>query len=256
MAARNPEPFAHSSILLEAACGQQHAAASADPHLPAIALNDDAGHRAVIHDEVDQWRVKVHGGVREAAKRGQEAAKRGQEAADQGATTGEQFRRTHSEALVVQRSAHPVGVRAEGVRGQRPAHDVAHPIQSGAWRASEVVGPGQHLEREGVVGLEVLDQSGSATNVGVRHLARRPVADHGVEVRQCLSDGVVDACAAQHRVAREPHSTAAGECRRPTELVTCLDQRDGQAFACRGVRAGDAATRADDDHVDGLAPAR
>ena len=106
------------------------------------------------------------------------------------------------------------------------------------------------------VGFQIVDECGAAADIGFLQLAGSPVPDDRVEIGECLLEGVVAAGTSQYGVARKPHAAAPGEGSGAAELVGGLHQRHREALPRRGVRAGDAAPRADDQDVDDLVEVR
>ena len=130
--------------------------------------------------------------------------------------------------------------------------DVAHTVVARTGHRAVVVRPRQDLEREMLVALEVFDQRGTATHVGLLEFGGGAVADDGAVVAQRLVDGVVAARANEHRIARVPHSAAARVCERAAEPIGRLDERDRKPLARSGIGTGDAACGTGDEDVDCL----
>jgi hypothetical protein len=133
---------------------------------------------------------------------------------------------------------------------------VSQSVEACIRQPAEVVRPGQHVELEVIVLLEVRDQIAAAVDVGALQLHRGAVTDRGVEVGECGVKRVVASCALQHRVAREPHAAAAGVCGGAAELVARLHDHHGQPFAGGRVRADQATTGSGDDDVSLVIPRR
>jgi hypothetical protein len=87
----------------------------------------------------------------------------------------------------------------------------------------KIVRPGQRDEAEAVVLLQIFDERAALRHIGALKLALCAITDDGVEIRQCLLDGIVGARADQGRIAREPHAAAAGVGGGAAELVRRFD---------------------------------
>ena len=150
---------------------------------------------------------------------------------------GEQVGLRRTEAFVVQRSTNQPLEPAEAVVGHRLRDDVTHAVVTGTGHRAVVVRPRQDLEREVLVALEVFDQRGAATHVGLLEFGGRAVAHDGAVVPQGLVDGVVAARADEHGIAGEPHPAPAGVGERSAELVGRLDECHRKPFARSGIGA-------------------
>ena len=236
---------AHLGVLLETPGRQQHAPAGPDTHRAAVPGRHRPDHLAVGDDHVDEFGIAVQSHIPEPADCGQEPS-------DQGASADQQVGSGGAQPVVVQRATHQPGVQPQCITGQRGGDDMPHSIQTCLRRGAEVVRPRQHGELEVLVGLQIVDESGTATDVGFLQFPGCAVTDDRVEVGQRLLDGVVAAGPAENGVARKPHPAAAGVGGGAAEFVGCLQQSHRQAFPGRGVRPGEAAAGARDYHVDRL----
>jgi len=143
---------------------------------------------------------------------------------------------------------------AETFGAKGSGHRVSHAVAARVGQPAVVVRPGQHVELEVIVLLEVTDQVAAAVHVGALKLHRSAIADCGVVVGEGGVEGVVRSGSTQHRIAGEPHAPASGVCGRAAELVAGLDHHDGKPFARRGVRADQPTTGSGDDHVGFVVP--
>jgi len=181
---------------------------------------------------------------------------RRQQPADERPPAYEVLRGLCAEPFPVQRATYPLRQLAEAFGGKRFGHCVSQSVETGVRQSAVVVRPGQHVELEVSILLEVRDQIAAAVHVGALQLHRCAIADRGVEVGKCGIEGVVASCALQRRVAGKPHPPSAGVGGGAPELISGLHDHDGQPFAGGGVRADQATTGAGHYDVGFVVPGR
>lgn len=276
--------LAHLLVVVEATGREQHTAPCPDAHLLAVALRDDAGHRAVVADDQAGHRgPQPHGdsGVlqghpepchQRATAGGHVAAAdhvgRDPPGGDDGRPASAPGALDHREVAVVlggdpqtERALHVVGplvplVLAElaGVEGER-LDGAAH--RTAAVVLGVVVGVSLDPEEAHPPALAEQFHGGrTLVDVGVEAGGRDAAPGEAVEVLPDRRTAVVVALGAQRGVVGDPDA-AAGDAGRTAVHLPLLDHDGGQA-AVHGGQCGrhTATATADDDEVELVVPGR